>query len=110
MISCNIFSRLSTKVAAVSVICLTALPALAESGASESVGLYTHLGAGLGIGIASFGGALGLGRAVGESAAAIARNPGAAGQIRQAYFLGFVLIESVVIFSTLVALKLAGFF
>ena len=52
------------------------------------------------------GAALGQGRAVASAAEAIARNPGAAGEIRGALILGLVLIESLVIYVLLVSLIL----
>jgi F-type H+-transporting ATPase subunit c len=51
-------------------------------------------------------GALGQGKAVSSAVEGIARNPGAAGDIRGALILGLVLIESLVIYVLLVALIL----
>ena len=55
---------------------------------------------------AAAGAALGQGKAVASAAEAIARNPGAAGEIRGALILGLVLIESLVIYVLLVSLIL----
>ncbi len=52
------------------------------------------------------GGALGQARAVASATEAIARNPGASGEIRGALILGLVLIESLVIYVLLVSLIL----
>ena len=52
------------------------------------------------------GAALGQGKAVASAAEAIARNPGAAGEIRGALILGLVLIESLVIYVLLISLIL----
>jgi F-type H+-transporting ATPase subunit c len=60
--------------------------------------------AGFGLGIAAAGGALGQGRAVAAAAEGIARNPGAADQIRGVTILGLVLIESLVIYVLLISL------
>ena len=62
--------------------------------------------AGFALAIAAFGAALGQGKAVASATEAIARNPGAAGEIRGALILGLVLIESLVIYVLLVSLIL----
>lgn len=67
---------------------------------------WSIITAGFALGIAAFGGALGQGKAVASAAEGIARNPGAAGEIRGALILGLVLIESLVIYVLLVALIL----
>ena len=51
-------------------------------------------------------GALAQGKAIAAAAEAIARNPGAAGDIRGALILGLVLIESLVIYVLLISLIL----
>ena len=80
---------------------------------SEKVhGLATNYGlialaAGLGIGIAALGGGIGQGRAAAAALDGIARNPGAAGQIRGPMILGLALIESLVIYALIIAFILA---
>ena len=64
------------------------------------------LGAGLGIGLAALGGGIGQGRAAGSALEGIARNPGAAGQIRGPMILGLALIESLVIYALIISLLL----
>ena len=64
------------------------------------------LAAGLAIGIAALGGGIGQGRAAAGALEGIARNPGAAGQIRGPMILGLALIESLVIYALLIALLL----
>ena len=93
------------------VALMVAAPAQAqEAGASAAAnsGLvqWSIITAGFALAIAAFGGALGQGRAVASAAEAIARNPGAAGEIRGALILGLVLIESLVIYVLLVTLIL----
>ena len=56
--------------------------------------------------LAAAGAALGQGRAVASATEAIARNPGAVGEIRGALILGLVLIESLVIYVLLISLIL----
>jgi F-type H+-transporting ATPase subunit c len=86
-----------------------ATPAYAqEAGATGTDVLvqWSIITAGFALAIAALGGALGQGRAVASAAEAIARNPGAAGEIRGALILGLVLIESLVIYVLLVTLIL----
>ena len=59
------------------------------------------LGAGLAIGIAACGGALGMGSAVGKSAEGISRQPEAEGKIRTTLMLGLVFIETAIIYALL---------
>ena len=66
------------------------------------------LAAGLAIGIAAFGGALGQGRAAATALDGIARNPGAAGKLFTPMILGLALIESLVIYALVIAFLLNG--
>jgi F-type H+-transporting ATPase subunit c len=81
-------------------------PALMKTeGLAENYG-WIALAAGLGIGIAALGGGIGQGRAAAAALDGIARNPGAAGQIRGPMILGLALIESLVIYALIIALLL----
>lgn len=85
-------------------------PAYAQeaAGGAADAGLvqWSVITAGFALAIAALGGALGQARAVASATEAIARNPGAAGEIRGALILGLVLIESLVIYVLLVSLIL----
>ena len=70
-----------------------ALPAMADEGGPDTKAGWA-IGAGLAIGLAALGGGIGQGRAAGSALDGIARNPGAAGQIRGPMILGLALIES----------------
>jgi F-type H+-transporting ATPase subunit c len=88
---------------------LLASPAYAQEAAAapgDTLVQWSIITAGFALAIAAFGGALGQGRAVASATEAIARNPGAAGDIRGALILGLVLIESLVIYVLLVTLIL----
>ena len=74
--------------------------------ASSIVAQWSIITAGFALALAALGAALGQGRAVASAAEAIARNPGAAGEIRGALILGLVLIESLVIYVLLISLIL----
>ena len=82
-----------------------------DAAAERQHGLSTNYGwiaiaAGLGIGLAAFGGGIGQGRAAAAALDGLARNPGAAGQIRGPMILGLALIESLVIYALIIALLL----
>ena len=67
---------------------------------------WAALAAGIAIGLAVLGGALGEGRAAAAALDGIARNPGAASKIQTPMILGLALIESLVLFAFLIALFL----
>ena len=62
--------------------------------------------AGLAIGIAAFGGALGQGTAAKAALEGIARNPNAADKLFTPMILGLALIESLVIYALVIAFML----
>jgi F-type H+-transporting ATPase subunit c len=66
------------------------------------------LGAGLAIGLAVLGGAIGQGRAAAAALEGISRNPGAAARIQTPMILGLALIESLVLFAFAMAFLLQG--
>ena len=69
---------------------------------------WIALAAGLGLGLAALGGALGQGRAAATALDGIARNPGAADKIRGPMILALALIESLVIYSLVIGFLLFG--
>lgn len=64
---------------------------------------WVGLAAALALGIAAAGCGLGQGRATAAACEASARNPGAAGPIRIAFFVGVALIESLTLYVLVVA-------
>ena len=80
--------------------------AAAAGAANSALVQWSIITAGFALAIAAFGAALGQGKAVASAAEAIARNPGAAGEIRGSLILGLVLIESLVIYVLLISLIL----
>ena len=62
----------------------------------------------IGVGIASIGSALGLGRAVGSAMEAMGRQPEAAGKIQTAMVIGAAFIEALTIYALLTVLILQG--
>lgn len=97
---------------------LFALPALlvagvafAEEGAAAAgagAGLYTHLAAGLAIGLAVLGGALAQGKTASSALEGISRNPAAAPKVFTPMILGLALIESLVLLAFIIAIFLQG--
>jgi F-type H+-transporting ATPase subunit c len=90
--------------AVIGLVLVIASPAFAQGaeGAAAGKATYALLAAGLGIGIAAFGGALGQGRTASAALEGIARNPGAADKMFVPMVLGLVLIESLVIYALVV--------
>jgi F-type H+-transporting ATPase subunit c len=86
---------------------LIAVPAFAQQEAADPQTGLIALAAGLAMGIAALGGSLGQGRATASAVEAIGRNPGASGKITVPMIIGLALIESLVIYSFVVALILA---
>ena len=66
------------------------------------------LAAGLAIGIAAFGGALGQGKAAASALEGIARNPEAATKVMTPMIIALALIESLVIYALVIAFMLVG--
>lgn len=98
-------SIVSTLFAVASAVAETVVPVAH----SDSAGLIA-IGAGITISVAAFGGALGQGRAIGSALESIGRNPSAAGQMFTPMLLGLVFIETLVIFSFVIAFFLVGKF
>jgi|SRR5271165_2192546 len=71
-----------------------------ETAAASSSGKgILAIAAAFGMAIAAFGGALGQGRVASAACEGIARNPGAAGNIRTTMILGLVFIETLALFT-----------
>jgi len=69
---------------------------------------WGHLSAALVLAIGATAGATAQGRTAVAACDGMARNPGAAGQIRGIAFLGLVLIESLVIYTLVIAFIING--
>ncbi|MEZ0391658.1 MAG: ATP synthase F0 subunit C [Pseudobdellovibrionaceae bacterium] len=97
------FALASTLVASVAF----AQEAAAAATTAEGRGLIA-LGAGLAIGVAALGGALGQARTAASALEGIARNPAAQGKIFTPMIIGLALIESLVIYAFVIAFFLNG--
>lgn len=95
------------KIAIVLLASLSSLPAFAEEMAqatgNSSSGLLA-IGAGLAIGIAAFGGAIGQSKTAAAALEGIARNPAAQDKIFTPMIVALALIEALVILAFLIAL------
>lgn len=104
---------LSTAFLSLLLICLVAPLAMAADGAADNQftqGSFIALAAGLGLGIAAFGGAMAQGRTAVAALEGIARNPGASDKIFTPMILGLALIESLVIYALVIAFVFSGSF
>jgi len=70
---------------------------------------WAAAGAGIAIGLAVLGGALGQGRAAASALEGISRNPGASARIQTPMILGLALIESLVLLAFVIAFFLQGY-
>lgn len=83
--------------------------AFAEEVAKAGGGVgWGHLSAAIVLAVGAAAGATAQGRTAVAACDGMARNPGAAGQIRGIAFLGLVLIESLVIYTLVIAFLING--
>ncbi|MGE5188859.1 MAG: ATP synthase F0 subunit C [Gemmatimonadota bacterium] len=106
------FRKLSLSFLLALLVVAAASVAFAEEGAAAAAGgnvkTFIALAAGFGIAIASFGGALGQGKAIAAGLEGIARNPSAQNKIFIPMIVGLALIESLVIYTLVIAFILVG--
>jgi F-type H+-transporting ATPase subunit c len=81
--------------------------AFAQDGAAHAaaggMGDLAGLGAGLGLGLAALGGALGQGKTASAALEGIARNPAASDKVFTPMIIGLALIESLVLYAFVIA-------
>jgi F-type H+-transporting ATPase subunit c len=85
-----------------------ALPAFAQEGGGGMASGGIAIGAGIAMGVAAMGGALGQGRAVASALDGIARNPAATQKMFVPMIIGLVFMETLVLFSFVIAFQLYG--
>ena len=76
------------------------------AGLPANVKVAIALGAGFGVAIAAFGGALGQSRGIVAALEGIARNPAASGKIVTPMIIGLAMIESLVIYCFVISIFL----
>ncbi len=72
--------------------------------ANETLKAYSVLGAGVGLGLAALGGAIGMGNTAAATIAGTARNPGLGGKLMTTMFIALAMIEAQVIYALVVAM------
>ena len=77
--------------------------ATTETSSDNAIGSKA-IAAGIAIGLAALGGAIGMGISISKSAEGISRQPEAAGNIRTSLMLGLVFIETAIIYALVVAI------
>lgn len=82
--------------------------AFATEGGSngEMLLAYSAIAAGIGLGIAALGGAIGMGNTSAATISGMARNPGVGGKLMTTMFIALAMIEAQVIYTLVVALIL----
>jgi F-type H+-transporting ATPase subunit c len=98
--------KLTLRFAAFVSTMLVTASALAQNETDSATMSAAYIAAGLGIGIAAAGGALGQGRASAAALEGIARNPNASDKLFVPMILGLALIESLVIYALVISLIL----
>jgi F-type H+-transporting ATPase subunit c len=104
-------SRIVCGITFVFAVVLMATPSFAQAGgaaAGSNVGGLIALAAGLGIGIAAFGVALGQGRATAAAMESIGRNPNSADRIFVPMIIGLALMEALCLYALVIAFFLQG--
>ena len=101
--------KLAVVLIAFVLVMLIAPAAFAQGATPEKAPInpsFLAIAAGFGMGIAALGGALGQGKIAGAACEGMARNPGAAGAVRAAMILGLVFVETLSLFTFVVAILL----
>jgi len=96
-------SKLFSLLPMMTLLMLASSPAWAADGAVDMNKGYIALAAGIAIGVAALGGALGQGRTAATALEGIARNPQANNKIFTPMIIGLALIESLVIYALVIA-------
>ncbi len=106
----KIVNKIATKLSMVASLAVAALTpvaaAVAEEAQSGSASSLGPVGAGLAIGVAVLGGALGQGKVVGSMLESFGRNPSVGGKLLTPMMIGMVLIESLVILAFVIAFRM----
>ena len=72
--------------------------------ADQTLKAASVIAAGVGLGIAALGGAIGMGNAAAATIAGTARNPGMGGKLMTTMFIALAMIEAQVIYTLVIAL------
>jgi F-type H+-transporting ATPase subunit c len=72
--------------------------------ANQTLKAYSVVAAGIGLGLAALGGAIGMGNTAAATIAGTARNPGLGGKLMTTMFIALAMIEAQVIYALVVAM------
>ncbi|QOG11719.1 F0F1 ATP synthase subunit C [Arcobacter sp. FWKO B] len=87
------------------VLLMLALAGVAFANDGDSmIKAYSVVAAGVGLGLAALGGAIGMGNAAAATIAGTARNPGLGGKLMVTMFIALAMIEAQVIYTLVIAL------
>jgi len=75
-----------------------------EEGGQAMIQAYSTVAAGVGLGLAALGGAIGMGHTAAATIAGTARNPGLGGKLMTTMFIALAMIEAQVIYTLVIAL------
>jgi F-type H+-transporting ATPase subunit c len=95
------------EVAAAVDTAVAAAPAAAAATAdvaNQTLKAYSMIAAGVGLGLAALGGAIGMGSTAAATIAGTARNPGLGGKLMTTMFIALAMIEAQVIYTLVIAL------
>ena len=104
-------TRIVSAIVATLAVLLAVTPSFAQehaAAAAGGTGGLIALAAGLGIGIAAFGVALGQGRATAAAMESIGRNPNSADRIFVPMIIGLALMEALCLYALVIAFFLQG--
>jgi F-type H+-transporting ATPase subunit c len=102
---CNNFKEILMKKVLFLMLAL-ATAAMASDGdvANQTLKAYSMIAAGLGLGLAALGGAIGMGHTAAATIAGTARNPGLGAKLMTTMFIALAMIEAQVIYALVIAL------
>ncbi|WP_291950754.1 F0F1 ATP synthase subunit C [Campylobacter sp.] len=86
------------------MLALSSFAFAAEGSMNQWLASFSVLAAGLGLGIAALGGAIGMGNTAAATIAGTARNPGLGGKLMTTMFIALAMIEAQVIYALVIAL------
>jgi len=85
-------------------LALGAFALAGEEAGKSMIEAYSVVAAGVGLGLAALGGAVGMGHTAAATIAGTARNPGLGGKLMTTMFIALAMIEAQVIYTLVIAL------
>ena len=85
-------------------LALGAVAFAGEADGESMIKAYSVVAAGVGLGLAALGGAVGMGHTAAATIAGTARNPGLGGKLMTTMFIALAMIEAQVIYTLVIAL------